>query len=104
MELVIIEDPARLAHARERIAEPPQGHRRQVRHPQRLVRRPEAIRSCSGASRGARCSLVVQPVDAEVSASQRDAALKRVQDETLPRLDALQKRTGALSTAEEACR
>ena len=40
-------------------------------------------------------------VDAEVAGGQRDSALKRVQDETLPRLDELQVQTGALSKLQK---
>lgn len=40
-------------------------------------------------------------VDAEVAAGQRDAAVRHVQSETLPRLDTLQEHTGALAQLQK---
>ena len=102
MELVISQDPARLAHARERIAATRKDIDAKFATLERLVRRPEAI-ELLGRIKEARGVFVASfsQVDAEVSAGQRDAALKRVQDETLPRLDALQERTGALSKLQK---
>ncbi len=98
MELVISQDPARLAAVRERIAATRKEIDTIFGTLDGMVHRPEA-RDLLASIKEARGVFVASfsQADAEVAAGQRDAALRRVQDETLPRLDALQERTAALS-------
>ncbi|WP_374679198.1 MCP four helix bundle domain-containing protein, partial [Piscinibacter sp.] len=102
MELVIGQDPARLANVRERIAANRKDIDANFVTLERLVRRPEAIELLTRIKQARDLFMAsYRQVDAEVAGGQRDAALKRVQDETLPRLDELQVQTGALSKLQK---
>ncbi len=102
MELVISQDPARLAAVRERIAATRKEIDTIFGTLDGMVHRPEA-RDLLASIKEARGVFVASfsQADAEVAAGQRDAALRRVEDETLPRLDALQERTAALSKLQK---
>ena len=102
MELLISDDPARLAMVRERIAANRTTVDEALATLERLVRRPEA-RELLAQIQQARKAYVAsfRQVDAEVAAGQRDAAVRRVQSETLPRLDTLQEHTGALARLQK---
>ena len=102
MELLITDDAARLAAVRERIAANRKTVDETLATLDALVRRPEA-RELLAQIQQARKDYVAsfRQVDAEVAAGQRDAAVRRVQTETLPRLDALQEHTGALAALQK---
>ncbi len=102
MELLITDDATRLAQVRQHIASNRQAVDETLQTLDRLVRRPDG-KSMLAEIHAARIRYVesFRQVDAEVAAGQRAAAVARVQNETLPRLDELHVHTNALARLQK---
>ena len=102
LELVLIEDESRLAALRERIATNRTAADETLATLERLVRKPEGKALLADVQEARRRYVAsFKQVDAEVAAGHRAAAVSRVQTETLPQLDELQKHTAALAKLQK---
>ena len=102
MELLILTDPARQATARERIEANRQQASAAIATLVKLVHRSDG-KELLERLQDARARYVAsfQRVDADLRSGQRDAAVARMQSETLPLLDELQQHTVALAALQK---
>ena len=102
MELLIVTDAARLSVARDRIEDNRRQASASIETLAKLIQRREG-KELLAQIQDARARYVAsfQRVDTDLRAGQRDAAIARVQTETLPLLDELQQYTATLSTQQK---